>query len=140
MERFWSYVDKTGNCWLWKNKLNRGGYGSLKLIGTNITVRAHRYAYALEHGEQYLRGTRKGRTHVLDHRCRVRHCVRLEHLEWVTQVENLRRQHEFNWSPQCKNGHDRIVWRRKDSLGRNFCLECRRAADRRRRARELTLR
>src|SRR5262245_29436779 len=72
---------KTETCWLWL--LSRtGGYGAFWHQGT--MQRAHIYAWTLEHGP-----VPEG--FELDHLCRVKHCVRAEHLEVVTHRENVRR-------------------------------------------------
>lgn len=69
-------------CWLWQLHLSVDGYGR----GTwhNRTWEAHRAVYTMLRGE-IPAGL------VLDHLCRVRHCVNPDHLEPVTLQENLRR-------------------------------------------------
>jgi hypothetical protein len=54
--------------------------------GTYVTVKAHRFAYMLLVG-----AIPPGLT--LDHLCGQPACVRPEHLEPVTNAENLRRRH-----------------------------------------------
>ncbi len=83
--RFWAKVDKSGDCWLWSGALNDRGYG-IFAVGTppKDAIRAHRWAFentvgVIPDGLQ------------LDHLCRVRHCVRPDHLEPVTTQENTRR-------------------------------------------------
>jgi len=86
-ERFWSKVDKTGDCWIWNGGVGAGGYGafgSYDEADDPITVRAHRYAY-----EALVGPIPAGL--VLDHLCRVRRCVNPAHLEPVTNAENIRR-------------------------------------------------
>jgi hypothetical protein len=90
-ERFWSKVDRTGpgGCWLWLGQVNRWGYGHFRRTlapGIYRTVKAHRFAYALLVGP-----IPEGLT--LDHLCGRRACVRPDHLEPVTNAENLRRRH-----------------------------------------------
>ncbi|MGZ4586215.1 MAG: HNH endonuclease signature motif containing protein [Mycobacteriaceae bacterium] len=81
LDPFWSNVEPTGFCWLWTGKLNAKGYGSSGAAGESS---AHRAAYTLLVGP-----IPEGLT--LDHLCRVRRCVNPDHLEPVTQRENLRR-------------------------------------------------
>lgn len=81
-ERFWSKVEKTDSCWLWRGAAAGGGYGHLLVDGR--FVQAHRYAY-----ETLIGPIPEGLE--LDHLCRVRRCVRPEHLEPVTRGENIRR-------------------------------------------------
>ena len=74
-------------CWLWTGAIASNGYGMVQ-IGTSRAgsqiARAHRVVYEVFKGE-IPEGL------VLDHLCRIKHCVRPDHLEPVTQAENLRR-------------------------------------------------
>ncbi len=80
---FWNaHADKimpepNSGCWFWLGALSRG-YGSLK------NARAHRVAYEMTIGP-IPEGL------VIDHLCRVTSCVNPDHLEAVTQAENVRR-------------------------------------------------
>lgn len=79
--RFWARVEKTDTCWLWQGQRNNQGYGGLKVQG--VEVKAHRFAYELLVGP-IPDGL------VIDHTCLVKHCVRPEHLQPLTQAENAR--------------------------------------------------
>ena len=81
-ERFWSRVEKEpGPCWVWTGGSLASGYGSFRAGGAAV---AHRYAWTLLCGP-IASGLQ------LDHLCRNRRCVNPDHLEPVTQQENLRR-------------------------------------------------
>lgn len=83
-DRFWSKVEKTDTCWLWKTGRFSTGYGMFS-VGSRLNnkcVLAHRYAYNQLYGEYPPKGMH------IDHLCRIRHCVNPAHLEVVTPREN----------------------------------------------------
>jgi hypothetical protein len=82
-ERFWSKVDKTGDCWMWLGKKQSTGHGHFVIV-KGLTVMAYRYSY-----EQLVGPIPAGL--VIDHLCRTPPCVNPAHLEPVTSGENLRR-------------------------------------------------
>lgn len=104
MERFESHINKTHSCWLWTGAKNAGGYGYYRANGK--TYKAHRYAYELYRSE-IPEGL------VVDHLCKVRDCVNPEHLEPVTQKENLYRGDTIaaisRAKTHCKYGHEFTV-------------------------------
>ena len=71
-------VNETSGCWEWNGAIGSLGYGSYS------TKLAHRLMY------EDVRGPIPEAL-VLDHLCRVRHCVNPDHLEPVTLSENVRR-------------------------------------------------
>jgi hypothetical protein len=75
-------VDVRTGCWIWKRSLTAKGYGKLFVNGKSVT--AHKYIYELHKGS-----VPDGL--VLDHLCRNRNCVNPDHLEPVTQKENVLR-------------------------------------------------
>lgn len=77
-ERFWSKVDRSGECWLW-TAYTFDGYGRFRLNGESI--RAHHYVM----GRPPTPGWE------VDHTCRNRACVRPSHLEWVPKKINIER-------------------------------------------------
>lgn len=81
-ERFWAKVEKTEACWLWTAVLNSAGYG--RFYSQGRMALAHRISY-LAHRGSIPPGLQ------LDHLCRVRSCVNPDHLEPVTQRENILR-------------------------------------------------
>lgn len=82
VERFWSKVFKSPGCWLWTAGKFVDGYASFH--DGQTTVLAHRYSWALAGHPlpDYSAGQ------MLDHMCRVRHCVNPGHLRVVTRKQN----------------------------------------------------
>ena len=120
--RFWSKVEKTEKCWLWRGAYNHDGYGIGKLgPGSRL---AHRISYRLSGGVLQA-------GHELDHLCRVRHCVNPAHLEPVTHRTNMHRGN--GWAgiharaTECPRGHpyDAENTRILRSGGR-WCRTCKR--------------
>lgn len=127
-ERFFAKVKSTEphQCWLW-TAATRNGYGWFR-SDTGKNTGAHRWSY-----EYHVGPIPEGL--VIDHLCRVRHCVNPAHLEPVTPLENTRR----GFSPSqlhrvkthCYQGHpfspsNTFI----SSEGWRVCLTCRRASDR----------
>lgn len=83
-------------CWLWTRSRSKDGYGWASL--DDKTWQAHRLVYVL------LRGTPPTDL-VLDHLCRVRHCVNPDHLEPVTPRQNLERGETTTSATTCPQGH-----------------------------------
>ena len=78
--RFWSKVDKSGTCWLWRASKDADGYGRFGFNGR--TALAHRVAYELVFGE-----IEDGKC--VCHICDIPACVRPSHLFVATQTENV---------------------------------------------------
>lgn len=127
IERLMSKVTKTSTCWLWTGATDSHGYGSFKLTTPEgrFDRGAHRLVWIAFKGE-----VPEGL--VLDHLCRVRHCVNPDHLRVVTQAENTlagigpaainaRKTH-------CKHGHEFTPENTYifPSTGTRACRECQR--------------
>lgn len=103
-------------CLLWTAAKSAGGYGAFKMNGR--TYRAHRLAY------EWLVGPIPDGL-VLDHLCRVRHCVNPHHLEPVTNKVNALRGERSN-RPRCPQGHaysEANTYLQK-STGHRMCRAC----------------
>lgn len=80
-ERFWSYVEKSGECWTWTGFRDRGyGFFHRKGIGTRG---AHRFAWIIANGE-IPSGL------CVMHKCDNPPCVRIDHLMLGTIQDNRR--------------------------------------------------
>lgn len=124
-ERFWPRVNKNGPvpeyaphlgaCWIWTGGKSSEGYGHFQAGTGNLTSRqmqAHQFAF-----EELIGPVPFGL--VLDHLCRIRLCVRPDHLEPVTHQVNIARGQcpsaIIVRSGKCKRGHPRTP----DNLTRN---------------------
>lgn len=124
VRQFFSFIefDAASDCWLWRGAVNYKGYG---LFQGNCS---HRFAYQLFVGR--LRNSL-----VIDHLCRVRHCVNPRHLEQVTMRENWRRGQHHSALGVCKRGHpisgaNVCTWLLKGKEQR-CCRRCRMASRKR---------
>lgn len=106
-DRFWSKVNKTDGCWIWTAAISPYGYGVFA-ITSNDTHLAHRVAYRLTVGE-----VPDGK--MLDHICRNRSCVRIDHLRVVTSAQNCQNSgvHRDN-----RSGHRGVSWYKRDKKWR----------------------
>lgn len=100
-DRFWPKVEKTESCWLWRAAIKPNGYGYFRVSDTRMAF-AHRVAHELTKGP-----IPDGQ--VIDHLCRVHHCVNPDHLEAVTQrVNTLRGRGPAAWlasKTRCHRDH-----------------------------------
>lgn len=116
-------IDVTGFCWLWTASVDVHGYGYVSMARRKI--KAHRWVY-----ENLVGPIEEGL--VIDHLCRVRHCVNPDHLEPVTRAVNNARGY---WAIKryCPQGHDQTdpahVYVRRN--GKRMCRTCANEAYRR---------
>lgn len=121
VQRFWLKVSKTHSCWNWMGCRNALGYG---FFYTNKhTVSAHRFSYE-------LLKDKIPKNMIIDHLCRNRSCVNPEHMEVVTQRENVLRGLTIpainSKKTQCVHGHSytpQNTFYRKVS-GKRECRTC----------------
>lgn len=122
-QKMLEFIQITGFCWLWTGRLNDRGYGQVRVGKRNL--RAHRavYAYLVEEPPE---------DKVANHLCKVRNCVNPDHVEFVTQRENVM----YSFSPasanarktHCKRGHELLGYNLyvKPS-GQRICRTCKNA-------------
>jgi hypothetical protein len=133
-ERFWAQVERTDGCWNWTGYVEPKGYGRFSPMSgrdpNKRSFQAHRYAY-----EMVIGPIPEGLE--IDHLCRNRRCIRPEHLEAVTHLENLERGETRvarKFDTHCQRGHpfsgDNLG---RQPSGRRYCKTCYNAARRRRR-------
>jgi hypothetical protein len=126
--RFWANVDQSGDHWLWTGSLlvnrdfpNEAGYGRLRIGGRGAKqILAHRWSYEAAHGP-IPDGL------VIDHTCRVRNCVRPDHLRAVTPAVNAlenTKNPSANLATTCRHGHPRAEFETVGKTGARWCREC----------------
>lgn len=83
-DRFWHRImpEPNSGCWLWDGAVNSEGYGNMRCKGK--TRPAHRISYEIAFGPipKELQ---------IDHLCRIRCCVNPDHMELVTNRQNVLR-------------------------------------------------
>jgi hypothetical protein len=122
LDRIMERVDRQPDgCWLWTAGRTRGGYPTFApRHGESRLV--HRLAYELLVGP-----IPEGLT--LDHLCKRPLCVNPEHLEPVTQRENLMRSRQDTYvahrNGTCTKGHpESELYRRKSNGQVAYCRAC----------------
>lgn len=90
-ERFWSKVEKTDGCWLWRCARSNYGYGRFAFEGKN--GHAHRVAWLL------VKGTIPPGMYVL-HKCDNPPCCNPDHLFLGTHLDNI--------ADRCAKGRTKV--------------------------------
>lgn len=80
--RFENKINKTEYCWIWTASKTDQNYGVIWLNGKY--VRSHRVSYMIYKGDL-------DPSLVIDHLCKNTLCVNPQHLDQVTQAENIKR-------------------------------------------------
>lgn len=92
IDRFFSKIEKTSNCWNWKAATNKGGHGMFSFSGK--TLGAHRFSYELHKGS--INGL------YVCHHCDNPRCVNPEHLFLGTALDNFRDAQQKGRIPKRK--------------------------------------
>lgn len=135
MERFYRNTESCGDCIVWVGKRSKGGYGQFRIGKRGVDRKmayAHRWVY------EHINGPVPCSLD-LDHLCRNRACVNVEHLEPVSRKENIRRSplpHNgatFQKSKtHCPSGHPYDESNTLYDSGARRCRTCRNARQRKR--------
>lgn len=124
-ELFERYVTRTDGCWEWNGPVTTHGYTGLGRHGLG-----HRWSYEQQNGEI-------PESLVIDHLCRNKTCTNPDHLEAVTNQENLARGLGYRlmngMDDKCVHGHlytEENTY--TDPQGGIRCRSCQREAEKRR--------
>lgn len=98
--RFWSKVDKSGECWEWTASKYGNGYGAFRGADSRVNV-AHRYALTLS-GVEFPEDAE------VDHLCFNRGCVNPGHLRITTAKQNMENRSGSN--SNCKSGYRGVYY------------------------------
>lgn len=105
------YMPKTQDrsvCWLWRGRLNSGGYGRIEVRTEGRRGRGKNFGAHVAAYEKFRGPVPKDRQ--LDHLCRQRMCVNPWHLEIVTQRVNILRGNGWGGrnarKTHCTKGHE----------------------------------
>lgn len=112
-------LDKTGDCWVFRNANISNGYAHMGLTYDPFTKQrytkyryeyAHRIAWALHRGHWPEKGL------VIRHTCDNPACCNPEHLIEGTQKQNVEdRSERSNWQTSCKLTHEQAEYARTTS-------------------------
>lgn len=121
LERIQSKIklNEVTGCWEWTSHIDPAGYARVSVESKSVYV--HRLAWSATHND--------AEPEVIDHLCRVRHCVNPEHLENVSNRTNIIRGMEpraiAHRNGTCLKGHPASeIYRRKSTGGAVQCRAC----------------
>lgn len=122
IDRFHKFVlpEPNSGCWLWDGYVDEGGYGRFSPQWKISPMYAHRASYEIHNGP-----IPSGMN--IDHKCRMRCCVNPDHLEAVSQAENINRGNLVALRRErthCKNGHELVPGDFYMRKTHKVCLVC----------------
>ena len=130
-ERVWAKVRQEGGCWVWGGRVNWRGYGYMSFRDQDRPVHRLMYEACRQPVPENL---------TLDHLCRNLRCVNPDHLEPVTNRENILRGDGpaaiCARKTHCKRGHALTpdnLYSSPSVEGQRVCKTCTRAKLRARR-------
>lgn len=121
IERIIKHAKNENGCRVWKRYIHPTGYGMFSVLknGKYDCVKVHRWLWEYIHGKKIEKGF------CLDHLCRNRPCINLDHLELVTISENTCRgdcPSALNRRKKvCQRGH---LFDIKRETGYRECSKC----------------
>lgn len=132
LARFWAKIDRSGgddSCWFWTASRTPKGYGQIRVRQEQWT--AHRMMWFITHGSL------PSWPMVIDHICKVKHCVNPSHLRVLHTTDNILRSNEprivAHRKNQCTKGHSYTPENTYVApSGNRRCRICLREKDRRR--------
>lgn len=100
---FWSRVDQTGDCWVWKSAKTQSHYGRY-ITENGRHAAAHRLSWEDSNGP-IPTGM------FIDHICHTHACVRPDHLRLATPKQNL--ENRAGLQSTNTSGYRGVVWNKK---------------------------
>lgn len=94
--RFWKFVEKTDDCWIWRGSLDKEGYGCFNY--RSKTIKAHRYSFELYNNRRIANGS------FICHKCDNPSCVNPDHIYEGTHKDNMNDLRDRKrWGKKRKN-------------------------------------